>query len=184
MTVFDGTGAPAADWKHEAFETPPPPVNALDLLRTRVKEAEDLQFDPTVIEVPGDVGIRLICTSDIEGNTLTRWQRGALPSNKRNSPKISPLMMDQTHYSTTVLIETCTEVQVRGGDGEWTTIVNSDGDVLTFKDKALLDVLGSVDPRAAVKKLFAGREASVARAAQEVLTGAGWGEDGDDEDPR
>lgn len=183
--VFDGTGG--TRYAEEGVPEEPVPVievDALTLLKSKVSESEDLEFEPTTVEIPGNVGIRLICSSDIEGNTLTKWQKAALPPNKRNSPKISPLLLDQLIYNTTILIETCTAVQVRNAAGEWNTITDGGGDVLNFKDKALLDVLGVVDPRAAVKKLFRGREASVSRAAQDVLTGAGWGEDGDDGDPR
>lgn len=185
VTTFDGSSGGGAHYASPEEVEPVSAMNALDLLRGKVKEAEELQFDPTTIEVPGDVGIRLICSSDIAGGTITKWQRAALPPNKRNSPKLSPLLLDQTYYSATVLIETCVEVQVRNAANEWTVITDASGDVLGFKDRALLDVLGSIDPRHAVKRLFR-RDADIARAAQEVLAKAGWAddEDGDDDDPR
>lgn len=188
--AFDGTGGGAHYAANEpARYAPEPPVtvDALMLLKGRLadaEEAQELKFQPTTIEVPGDVGIRLICSSNIEGNTLTKWQKSSLPPNKRNSPRVSPLMMDQMHYNSTIVIETCEEVQVRNAAGEWTTITDSAGEVLGFKDRALLDVLGAVDPRLALKKLFLDREADIARAAQDVLAKAGWGENDEDDDPR
>lgn len=187
MTTFDGSTR-HTDWTPPSEPDPMDgnvmPIDTLDLLREQIaaQEAESDRPTSTIVDVPGGA-IRLVCTNDIPSKQISRWNSKALPVKRRKATQVSPLEIDQNVLNSSILIDTCQHIEVLR-DGQWVPITDTDGEFLGFRDQPLLRVFGAVDPAAAIKKLFP-RDADLIHAGQDVLRGAGWGdEDGDDvEDP-
>jgi hypothetical protein len=162
-------------------------LSTLDLLR--VVAAETVDTEPYVFENPLGT-LRFTCDTNIEQKSLTSWQRAALPPQARSKrggvPDLSRL--DPVVYFARAIAATCTMVEVRRrADGEFTAIVDqSSGDLLTFKDPALLSALGGLDATSAVRNAMNGAEWAVQREGTVLLEKAGYIEgDGDgDEDPQ
>lgn len=188
MSTFDTTAQrhDAYPTEPEMLETPGPGIDTLTMLGQAV--AEQTKAEPETVEIPG-IPLRLVCSTEIESKQLTNWQRRALPPQLRNASQVSPLMMDQSIFHTSVLVNTCQRVEVKARNGDtWQVITDTDGNVLTLKDKAVWAQLGALDSATAVKKMFA-RDSDLLRAGQQVLDAAGWtenrmfGTDEEDEDP-
>jgi hypothetical protein len=193
MSTFDTTGGPHQFDEERRFEEDPlasgpdgidEPVDegldTLDLLEQAAeqKAKAEAEIKPEVVDIPG-VGLRLLCETNIPSKRLTSWQRKALPPRLRNVSEVSPLAMDQAIFNSTVLVNTCTAVQVlrKGGqadnEADWRTVTDTDGEVCTLASKPVWEKLKVLDSATAVKKLFP-RDAELLRAGQQVLDAAGW----------
>lgn len=189
-TTFDGSTGGGAHAQDESWPLPDLGIDTLDLLRDRARqhEQEVAEDSTTFIDVPGkdgSAGIRLVCLNNIQSTQITKWQRKALPAQLRKSPQFSPLAIDQTVFHTTVLVETCERLEVRGPDDTWRPVTDGAGEILSLRDPALLRHLDVLDASLAIKKLFV-RDSDIARAGQRVLAASGWSESGgeDELDPR
>lgn len=195
MTTFDTSGMGGAPQQPQqypqqqpaapmpmAVPEPADPMGGLDtlaLLRDAVADTAEIQ--PEVIEVPGNVGIRLVCSTDITFKQLQTWQRRSLSPAARKSGKFNSLDMDQLHLNVAVLVGTMLEIQVRDRNDPdtWHTIEDArEHRPLTFTDDAVLRQFGAIDTITALRALFGNREADIVKAGQQVLTAAGWTEDG------
>lgn len=187
-TVFDGS-TQRDEYEHSdapAVAAPEPElvVDSLSLLRGALAEHQaEAPPPPVVIDVPGG-RFRLHCTTEITSAEVTQWQRKSLPPKLRNSPKISPLHVNQRILNATILAETTVYMEVRrSSDGSWHTVEDARGQALTFSD-GLPQALGTLDAESALKMLFR-RDADLLAAGQQVLDAAGFGDriGGGEEDP-
>lgn len=141
--------------------------------------AQQVPIEPELVEVPGDVGIRLVCLPDIATKQLQGWQKRALPKHMRDSPNVSPLSMDSLVLAVATLVNTLIRVEVRDKQDRelWHPVLDPiDGRPLGFNDNALLAAFGAMDAVTALKKIFV-RESDVVRASRQVMNASGWGED-------
>lgn len=178
-STFDastGPGDTAEEVDSTPLETPEPQAGTGSLAQLGAAAKQRTKIEPETVEVPG-VPIRLICHANISSKALSNWQRRALPPRARNSSQISPFMMDQSIFHASVLVNTCTAIEVKraGSDDEWNTIVSDQAEVLTLKDRAVWDQLGGLDSATTIKRLFP-RDSDLAKAGQQVLDAAGWTE--------
>lgn len=192
MTAFDTSGMGGSNAAPQQYPpqphqiappvAPPDPLDGSDtlaLLRDAV--AEQVEIRPEIIEVPGNVGIRLVCSTDITFKQLQNWQRKSLPPHARKSGRFTTLDMDQLHLNVAVLVGTLLEIQVRDRRDPtvWHTIEDArDHRPLTFEDGEVLRQFGAIDTITALRRLFANRESEIVKAGQQVLGAAGWTEDG------
>jgi hypothetical protein len=140
--------------------------------------AQQVPIKEEVVDVPGDVGIRLVCLPDISSRQLQTWQQRALPKHMRNSPNVSPLSMDSLVLAVATLVNTLLRVEVRDAKDRtlWHPVCDpTDGRPLGFNDNALLATFGAMDAVTALKKMFV-RESDVVRASKQVMDASGWGD--------
>lgn len=173
--TFHAATSSSSDEVAHSFE-PDPVVDSLALLRQAT--AQQVPIEPTVVDAPGDVGIRLVCSSDVPSRSLQHWQRQALPKHMRDSGNPSPLSMSQLVLAVATIVNSMLRLEVRDArDREvWHTVTDGTGAPLGFNDTALLQTFGAMDTTTALRKIF-GRESDIIRASKQILTGSGWGED-------
>jgi len=191
MSNFDGTTGGAG--QPMALAAPAEDFGGLDtlaLLKQAAAEQVAVAIKPLILTTPGG-RIRLVYLPDIPEKNLRRWQRAALPVEKRKDPNPSPLDMSQIVLSTAVLVNTVIRIEVRDKNDSdlWHAVEDkSTGEPLRLDSRVVLDLFGSIDTQDALRKMF-GRESDQIRASGKVMTEAGWaGESGsvedDADDPR
>lgn len=146
--------------------------DTLELLREAANASVDVLS--TTVYVPSGA-IRVECTGNIAARDLQRWNRKAQPPAARKSNNPAAYDVDQRVLYTTVLVETAEKIEVRRPDGTWRAVEDTDHNLLTFKDTALLSSFGVLDSSAAIKKLWA-RDSDLVKVGIAILTGAGWAE--------
>ncbi|NUT90862.1 MAG: hypothetical protein HOY78_02415 [Saccharothrix sp.] len=184
MNTFDGTGLDGRTGALDQLQPTAPPYesygepvqvaefDSLALLREAV--AQQVEVQPVVVEAPGNVGVRLVCHTDVTSKQLQKWQRLALPPALRKSPNPPALAMDQLQLNVAVLSGTMLRVEVRDRQtGAWVSVQDRAGNELTFNDTALLEQFGALDTVTALKRLFV-QESEIVKAGQAVLAKAGW----------
>lgn len=191
--VSSGTGAPADPARHYAPEPADTGslafgLDTLDLLRERADEVAATEIKSTTVTNAAE-SIRLVCRGNISSKELQRWNRKALPPVARKNPGAGGYEPDGKILHSSVLTDTTERVEVKDRNGEWQIVQDTDHNVLTFADDALLRAFGALDAVTALVKIF-GRESDLVKAGVAVLTGAGWAEgatgyedDGDDSNP-
>jgi hypothetical protein len=192
MTVFDGS-TPGVTYGMEGSPAPAPvaapapaPVaapapemfDALDALREQM-DARDEEEQVAHVDVPG-LGWRLVCDLDFQFAQFKDWQKMALPPSQRGGRKVNMLDMDQAILMLNVLLGTCRGLEYRTRDGkEWRALLSRDGgEPLTLVSPELLDTFNVMDGQTLIRKLFRS-DAQLVKAGQQVVTEAGWNEDGD-----
>lgn len=178
-STFDATAGHANP--QQSMMSPATPVEpVLDTLAMLGQAAaQQVPIEEEFVEVPGDVGIRLVCLPDISARQLQTWQQRALPKHMRNATNVSPLSMDSLVLAVATLVNTLLRVEVRDAKDRtlWHPVCDpADGRPLGFNDNALLATFGAMDAVTALKKIFV-RESDVVRASRQVMNASGWGED-------
>lgn len=173
MTPVDdepvGRAVAYAEPAEEAFDS-------LALLRDAV--ADKVEIEPITIPVP-NVGVRLVCGTDVTSRQLKKWQEGAVPLVKRKSGKYTESDVDPMHLAVATLVGTLLRIEVADprNKGEWLPVIDSrTGEALSFSDMPVLKMFGAMDTVSALKRLF-GRDSGVVRAGRAVLRASGWSED-------
>lgn len=137
----------------------------LDGLRDELKQ--EVRNDPITLVVPGRPNISLVCDTNLESKTIQAWR-------KRCVDKRMPDNFDGLKFGCIVIANTCTSIVYKG-----TEVARTDGRPMTFRDEALLDMLGAqqtvVD---AVRWLF-GVDAHIFQAAEDIFKAAGFDNDED-----
>lgn len=191
MTTFDAsTGhrpVPAPEDDQGALnaalggEEMPDLGSMLDQLQDQLQSRE---IDNTVfVEVPG-MDLRFVCQVDFPYSQYAKWQKAALPPNKRNARKMNPFDLDQAIVAVFVLLGTCIGMEYRAGSGEWLPMMSASGPALLPTSTDFLSRFNQVDAKSFVRKLFGG-DAGVMRAADRVTRAAGWTDESaeDEDDP-
>lgn len=152
----------------EAFvnETDSTPT-LLDGLRDELKQ--EVRNEPVTIVVPGRPSIALTCDTNLDSRTIQSWR-------KRCIDKKMPDNFDGLKFGCIVIANTCIGISYKG-----VPVDRADGRPMTFRDEALLDMLGSqqtvVD---AVRWLF-GVDAHIFQAAEDIFQAAGFNNDEDND---
>lgn len=182
MTTYDIHTDSGGDAPHDDRALFDDALSTLDLLRE--VGSERVEFEPFVFENPLRL-VRFTCRTEIANQELTRWQRGALPSRSGRGGGVPDLTkLDGFRLYARAVAETCEQVEIRrSADAAYRAVVDSQGNALTFDDKAFLASLGVPDKLVAVKKLMAGSEAFLINRGQELLEKAGYGDEEESEDP-
>jgi hypothetical protein len=183
MTTFDASTGQAAN--SVAIPDPLPPVEELpelgSMLDALQEQLEAREIDnTTTVEVPG-MDLRLVCQIDFPYALYAKWQKAALPSNKRNGRKLNPLDLDQAMVAVFVLLGTCTGMEYRATSGEWLPMTTPAGQGLTPNSTEFLARFNQVDAKVFIRKLY-GSDANLMRAADRVTSAAGWSDDAEDDD--
>jgi hypothetical protein len=147
---------------------------ALDSLFNAVKEQEAQAVELFPVEVPG-LDVRLMCQIDFDGPTWEKWQKLAIPKEKRKRPQ--PTDLQQVVLMSLVLTETCDHLEYKTAAGEWLPFYNSQGEAQGLADEEFLAKFNQMTSRAMLKKLFI-RDAYILRAGTKVVNAAGYGEEG------
>jgi hypothetical protein len=179
-TSFDlstPTGTPGEPARHYAPDSSNGSLSllpdTLDLLRERADEVAATEIKSTTVTNFTD-SIRLVCRGNITSKEVQRWNRKAQPPIARKNPN-SGYEPDGKVLHSSILIDTTERVEVKGRDGAWKIVQDTDHNVLTFSDDMLLRSFGVLDAVSALIKIF-GRESDLVKAGLAVLTGAGWAE--------
>lgn len=188
MNVFDGSTSSEPPQGGLAYDAPvydPPATPAspeFDAFEALRESMEDRDEETSVaVEVPG-IDWRLVCRTGFEYREYRDWQKAALPRSQRNGRKVNPLDMDQALLAHLTLLNTCSTIEYRRGDGGWVPLTGPNGDTIALRDPAFLERMGAVDPRVMVRRLFGG-DGHLIAAGQKVIVAAGYGGDDDAEDP-
>jgi hypothetical protein len=188
MTTFDtpgtgreGTPDPTVVRPDSPAEPPAARISPLDQLVAEVQDRESEEDELLGVEVPG-LGVRLMCSTNIDGDDWQAWQRQSIPRAKRR--KAGALDLNQMTLMCLVLENQCEHLEYRTGDG-WAAMPGSGGEPLDLRSDELLRRFKQMDSTSLLRKLFA-RDADLLAAGQEVVDKAGWGDPdavGDDSDP-
>lgn len=164
--------------------------STLDELRAAGDEVDERE---PITAVNPRQRIRLTMRTDFEQKDVQRWQFKALPLKHREQlgrrggqPNLS--LLDPVVMFALAIAETTIQVEVRSRQtDEYITVTDEhSGDLLTFADPALRQVIGGIDAITAVKRAFNRSDPALLDAGQRLLTAAGFGDDGaalGDEDP-
>lgn len=173
---FDATGGAAPT--HDPL--PPlehdPDVTAVDKRTNLARLVDELNADlePEILTltVPRRTGWTVTYTAGIDGDTAEAWTARALT--KKGT-------VNQLRYACIVLANTCTAIRKNGEP------ISDQGDDVTFRDRAFLELMGVGRATDAVRKFYGGPEhlgdGAIIAAAGEVLTAAGFNDTAERADP-
>lgn len=157
-------------------------MSTLDELRAAGDEVDERE--PITVANPRD-RIRLTLRTNFEQKDVQRWQFKALPLKHREmlrrrggQPNLS--LLDPVAMFASAIAETTIQVEVRSrATGEWSVVTDQHtGDLLTFADAPLRQILGGLDTVSAVKRAFNRSDPALLDAGQQLLDAAGFGADG------
>ena len=157
--------------------------SGLDQLKSILDK--EVRLDTFSYLVPRRKTLRLILDPNIDGEQFQRWQRNAIIGKARGPES----QVDSIKLAGVVIANCTVGVEVKGPDGEYTEVRDSNGVALTFKNPELRKMLvGDTDVPSAVflvRKLF-GTDGHMLECSNEVMIQAGYGDkigEGVDDDP-
>lgn len=142
-------------------------TTVFDDLRTELETPVEVQ--PLFLQVPNRPSIEVIYEPAIEFDLLRAWIKKSSTGRKK---EFDPLL-----FAFQILSFTCRGIRIRGKEA------TEDGEPMTFASRTLQEMLGTTNPRAAIRNLYGG-EGHIISASQYVLEAAGYGDvdmdEGDD----
>lgn len=137
------------------------PGTMLDELRADL--AQEIADEPVTIAIPGRPGIELKFSTALDQHVLAKLR-------KASKDRSMPEGIDELGLACRILATQHAGL-IRNGEE-----VLTEGEPLTVRTPALLDLVGASRPVEAVRALF-GKDGHVLAAARRVLQGAGYDED-------
>lgn len=125
--------------------------------------AEELEADVIYCPVPRRKGYELRFKAELAGELLQRWARSS-------QDRKAPGGIDELKLALLVVCNLNTGIMRNG------SLATVQGEPMTVRTKAFLDIMREGRPFDAVKKLY-GSDGHVMATAREVLSEAGYGED-------
>lgn len=136
-------------------------VTALDEVAAEL--LADVEDEPVVLGVPGRPGWEAIFRVNIDHGLLQKWAKASADKSMAGG-------LNELAFAQRILANLNVGLRRHGED------LTTNGEPLTVRSKAFLDLVTVGKPTDAVKKLF-GKDSHVIKASEEIVSSAGYGDD-------
>lgn len=138
----------------------------LESLKEELKRV--VKNEPIVLQVPSRPGMSIKFDTNIEAKALQMWR-------KASADKKLPDNFDGLKFSSIIIANQAIELIYEGQ-----VVVDTDGELLIFRNQKFLDMLDAARAVEAVGKLY-GVDGHIFVAADEILRAAGYDSEGQDQ---